>query len=248
MRILLLTGLKEELVGLLASGFEWDSGTRFYRSLVIPELFAGTTGPGLRKKKELRKAIQKVAPDVVINGGLVGALRQDESLHTGDRMLLGEVIDAKSRIVYPGGRGRERLVSVDHPVFQPIEKMDLRLDHHADACDMEAAPLLDLLGRLRADALVPELLVIFCKVVGDLPEDYFLFQREREFRGWDRKNTREKLEVFLKDPGDTMRLFRLFQLKKKALDSLTGKMGGLVRFLVREGRVPEELESVFVPH
>lgn len=246
MRVLLVTGLKEELAGILRAGFHWDPDSRLYRSLQQPDLLAGTSGPGLRSRKQLRKAILRCQPDVIVNGGLVGVLPDDSGYNTGDRLALGEVIDAASGLIYPGGRGHERLISVDRPVFQPLEKMNLHLDSRATVCDMEAAPLLQLLGELAAE--LPELFVVFCKVVGDLPEDYFLFRMEERIRGWSQKTAAEKLGVFLRHPRDTADLLRLFRLKRRALDSLTGKLGAVVRRLFRVGRVDEDMDSVFIPH
>ena len=250
LRVVVLTGLKEELEGLLKTGFEWDDATRLYRSLQRPGLYAGTLGPGLKKRKEIRRALERIEPDVIINGGLVGSLKdpQDSGAGhaTGDRLRLGEVVDVASGTIYPGGRGRDRLATVDRPIFEPLAKMNLRLDTGAVACDMEGSRLLRLLGQM--EDRLPEVHVILCKVVGDLPEDYFLFQLEDQIRSWSQRTRWEKLRVFLRYPGNALRLNRLFRVKRRALDSLTGRMGALVRRLYREGRVAQDMDSVFIPH
>ena len=152
--------------------------------------------------------------------------------------------DIRIELISQKGVRRHEDADIDPP--HHLAKMNLRLDTGAVACDMEGSRLLRLLGQM--EDRLPEVHVILCKVVGDLPEDYFLFQLEDQIRSWSQRTRWEKLRVFLRYPGNALRLNRLFRVKRRALDSLTGRMGALVRRLYREGRVAQDMDSVFIPH
>ena len=70
MRILILTGLQEELLPFLERrAFQFDRARGAYRSLQHPDLLAATTGPGVKKARELRKLLRSFVPHVIVNAG-----------------------------------------------------------------------------------------------------------------------------------------------------------------------------------
>ena len=252
MRVLVLTGIQEELAPLLAAHpFQFDKQYGAYRSVRYADLFAATTGPGVNKNREIRRLLQKLAPHVIVNAGLVGLLREDPERKAGDRLRLGSVLDRRTGVAYPGGAGREILVTVSEPVFEPSAKMDLALDLRATACDMEAAVLLGLIGQI--EEIATGSMVVLCKVIGDRPDAYNLFKYEHLVRGWQRKNWRQKLWVGVRFPGGPRRLRELLEMKSVALESLGRRLSGLVNTLMAldpddQAGISRTLDSVFIPH
>ncbi|MCB1314414.1 MAG: hypothetical protein KDK27_00590 [Leptospiraceae bacterium] len=248
MRVLVLTGVQEELLPIVRRlALRFDNSVRAYRSSQYPDLYAATTGPGIQKRGAIRKLITETVPHAIINAGLVGILREPDHLEAGDRCRLGEVIDSRTRIVYPGGPGRDRLVSVDKPVFAPYEKMDVATDFSARLVDMEAAPLLNLVGQL--EEVSTGSVVVFCKVVGDRPDTYYLHQYEHLVRGWHRKSRLEKWISGMRFPGGPWRLRKLLTMKDKALESLAAHTEHVtLRILNHPGGMATTIDSVFIPH
>ncbi|MCR9143571.1 MAG: hypothetical protein NXI24_15090 [bacterium] len=252
MRILILTGIKEEITPFFSEHpFEFDRGLGAYQSTRYSGLYAATTGPGVKKSREIRRLLEKLVPHVIVNAGLVGLLRESSKARAGDRLRIGSVIDQRTGVVYPGGAGRDALVSVAQPVFEPSEKMDLALDHQAVACDMEAAVLLGIVGQI--EEVATGSLVVLCKVVGDRPDSYNLFKYEHLVRGWERKKTWERLWLGVRFPGGPRRLRELLEMKSVALESLGRRLEALARTLAAANpddpaQISRTLDSVFIPH
>ena len=248
MKILLLTGIKEELKPLFKiHPFEFVKQNRFYRSIEAPNVMAGTMGPGLTKKRELKKLLEDFLPDVIINAGLVGILNDDDPIESGDLLRIGNVIDAETETIYPGGPGRDTLVTVDRAIFQPWEKMDLYMQFdRARACDMEASKLLNFIASIEEVAGRTE--ILFCKVAGDRPESYQLYENEHLVRNWNEKTFLEKARTAIKFPGGPVNLARLITQKEKAMVSLTKNMNNTITKLLLMKHIPPNMHSVFIPH
>jgi hypothetical protein len=252
MRILILTGLQEELLPFLdLHPFVFDKGRGAYRSRKYPELYAATTGPGVKKRREIRRLLEELVPHVIVNAGLTGLLREDSKLEAGDRLRIAQVIDRRSGVIFPGGPGNAVLISVSQPVFEPVDKMDLALEYRATACDMEAAVLLGIIGQV--EQVATGSLVVLCKVVGDRPDSYNLYKYEHLVRGWHRKAWWEKLWRGAQFPGGPRRIRELLEMKGRGLSGL----GRHLERLVEELHVldPEDvaalarrIDSVFIPH
>lgn len=247
MRLLVLTGLQEELLPLLElHDFAFDRAAGAYRSKRNSGVYAATTGPGVKKARELRRLLESVVPHVIVNGGLTGLLKEEDAAVAGDRLRLGSVVDRKTGVIYPGGPGSDRIVTVPAPLFEPADKMDLALDWQARACEMEAAHILRIVGQI--EEVSSGSVVIFCKVVGDRPDSYHLFQHEHLVRAWHRKQYFERWWAGLRFPGGPRRLKELLAMKEIALGSLGRRLAGLVESVVRAGGVPEKTDSIFIPH
>lgn len=263
MRILILTGLQEELLPFLERrAFQFDRARGAYRSLQHPDLLAATTGPGVKKARELRKLLRSFVPHVIVNAGLVGLLRETDERQAGDRVRLGGVTDARTGVVYPGGPGRGQLVSVPAPVFEPSDKLDLATKYRASVCDMEAAVLLGMIGQV--EEVATGSFVVFCKVVGDRPDSYNLYRYEHLVRGWQRRGRWQKLWNGLRFPGGPGRLRELLAMKEQGLQGLAHSLDGLVASLLQLPEYPgidpdgddsggpiselRGLDSVFIPH
>jgi hypothetical protein len=245
--ILLLTGIKEELQGLLdRHPFEFEKELRIYRSRKYRELYARTTGPGVNKRAEIQKVLEDLSPDVVISAGIAGILDEKDETETGQLLRIGEVIRQSNRISYPGGPGRDKLVTVDRPVHDILDKLDLATQFKARACDMEAAILLDMVGAL--PALARKTYVVMLKVAGDRPEDSSLYEYENQTWGWERKSVLEKSMTALRFPAGPVACIRLIRHKRKALKSLVRHMEVLAYDLAKEQGIPPGLKSVFIPH
>lgn len=245
--ILLLTGIKEELQGLLdRHPFEFEKDLRIYRSRKYRELYARTTGPGVTKRKEIQKVLEDIAPDVVICAGIAGILDERDSIKTGELLRVGEVIRKSGRITYPGGPGRDKLITVDRPVHDVLDKLDLATEFKARACDMEAAVLLDMVGAL--PALSRKTFVVMLKVAGDRPEDSSLYEYEHHTWGWDKKNLWQKMNTALRFPTGPTDCLRLIRHKKLALQSLTKQMELIAYKIAREQGIQPGMKSVFIPH
>lgn len=245
--ILLLTGIKEELQGLLdRHPFEFEKELRIYRSRRYRELYVRTTGPGVTKRKEIQKVLEDIAPDVVISAGIAGILDEKDKIETGQVLRIGEVIRKSNRVSYPGGPGRDRLITVDRPVHDILDKLDLATEFKARACDMEAAILLDMVGAL--PALAQKTYVVMLKIAGDRPEDSSLYEYENHTWGWDKKSLWQKAVTAIKFPAGPKACIRLIRHKRKALASLTKEMELLAYKIAKEQSIPPGLKSVFIPH
>ncbi|MCB1166666.1 MAG: hypothetical protein KDK37_11755 [Leptospiraceae bacterium] len=245
--ILLLTGIKEELQGLLdRHPFEFEKELRIYRSRKYREFYARTTGPGVTKRAEIQKVLEDLAPDVVICAGIAGILDEKDEIETGDLLRIGEVLRQSNRVSYPGGPGRDKLVTVKRPVHDILDKLDLATEFKARACDMESAIILDMVGSL--PALAQKTFVVMVKVAGDRPEDSSLYEYEHLTWGWDKKSWIQKARTALKFPAGPAACLRLINHKKTALRSLYKNMELIAYRLAEEQTVPSGMKSVFIPH
>ena len=161
-------------------------------------------------------------------------------------MRLSEVIRHSNRVSYPGGPGRDRLITVDRPVHDILDKLDLANEFKARACDMESAILLDMVGAL--PALAKKTYVVLLKVAGDRPEDSSLYEYEHHTWGWDKKSLWQKVQTALKFPAGPAACIRLIRHKRQALASLVKEMELLAYNLAKEQSIPPGLKSVFIPH
>lgn len=255
MRILLLTGIKEELEPVLKRlPFSFDKEIGAYRCVRASNLTCATTGPGLKNRTEVRRILERFEPDVVLNAGLVGILRENDGISPGEPLRLGTVIHGTTGEQYPGGPGQDILVTVKEPVFEPSDKLGLAARFRARACDMEAAELLALLGRY--PLLSGKGFLVFCKIAGDRPEDHSLFLGESSTRDWDRKSWSEKMRTAMKFPGGPTALMKLRRLRRKAIQGLEVHTLAVVRELLSlpETEDPVDvltgsaLDSVFLAH
>ena len=245
--ILILTGIKEELQGLLERHpFEFEKELRIYRSRKYRELYARTTGPGVSKKGEIQKVLEDLAPDVVICAGIAGILDEKDKVQTGQLLRVGEVVRQSNRVEYPGGPGRDRLITVNRPVHDILDKLDLATEFKARACDMEAAILLDMIGAL--PALARKTYVIMLKIAGDRPEDSSLYEYEHHTWGWDKKSLWQKALTALRFPAGPSACIRLIRHKKTANQALVRQMESLAFEIAKEQGVPPGMKSVFIPH
>jgi len=247
MVLLVITGIKEELSVLLdRHPFSFEKDLRIYRSSKYQGLYATTTGPGIRHPNRLRKILEALHPDVIINAGLVGLLDERNSHQTGDRIKLGQVVRSDTGIVYPGGPGQNILVTVDRPIFDLLDKIDLAEKHKADACDMEAAKLIEMVGSI--DALRNHSFVHFVKIVGDRPEDAALYEYEYMLWNWQYKSFWNKLYTLLTFPGGSMAGMKLKRSKTKALAGLGKQLFISIQAILQANGIPHNLGSTFVPH
>lgn len=139
------------------------------------------------------------------------------------------------------------LVSVKEPIFSPKKKSELMQESGANICDMEAAPLLTLLGEwTKRHSLSASL--IFCKVAGDRPEHHSLFRHEEMLRGWHRsKSLRAKLTLLQRLLPAPFALLRLLALKKRALKALSEHTSSLLHLLIKRQLLPPHIDSIFYP-
>jgi hypothetical protein len=193
MIVLLLTGIKEELQPIIEKHpFKYEKDIHVYHSIKYPTFYATTTGPGLQEKKKIKKVLENLLPDVIINAGLVGLLDERDKLQIGDRVKINTVIKYNNMIQFAGGPGRYTLVTVDKPVFDPIEKMDLKYMTNAHVCDMEAARIIELVGSY--EIFKKDSFIVFIKVVGDRPDNAYLFEYEYLIRRWEQKKLLRKID------------------------------------------------------
>lgn len=247
MIVLLLTGIKEELQGILQQhSFEFERDIQCYHSKVYPTFYAATTGPKIQDRKKVKKILENIIPDIVINAGLVGVLDERDKIQIGDLVKIGTVIKRSNSIQFAGGPGKYTLITVENPVFDPIEKLDLKYEFKADVCDMEAAYLIELLGSY--EIFKRESFILFIKVAGDRPENAYLYEYEYLIRNWNQKSLNEKLRAIFQFPGSIVGIRKLFKLKKKALQSLTYHTLEAVQKIYQSKGVPRSLGSIFIPH
>lgn len=246
MRILLLTGIQEELLPVITPLQLTFRQHGAYQSVSYPELYAATTGPGLKKKSEIRTLLKEIQPEVIINAGLVGMLvdREPPAPVPGDLLHLASIVDGESELVYPVNPTGETLVTVKSPVFEPREKWLLARQFHADFCDMEAARIIRLVRQV--DEVREESPILFLKVVGDLPDHYELYKNEQLVRGWHRQSFFGKVRTGMKFPGGPANLRRLLKLKEAALNGLTRHVSRSIKALL-SGADPSDLGPLFVP-
>ncbi|MFN3603684.1 MAG: hypothetical protein ACK4UJ_03110 [Leptonema sp. (in: bacteria)] len=247
MIILLLTGIKEELKEILKKHpFVFEKDVQCYHSQKYPTFYAATTGPGLQDKKKIKKILENLLPDIIINAGLVGVLDEREKIYIGDLVKIGTVIKKTNSIQFAGGPGRFTLLTVEKPIFDPIEKLDLKYEFKANVCDMEAAYLIELVGSY--EIFRRESYILLIKVVGDRPENSYLFEYEYLIRNWEHKNLKEKFEILRKFPLGIFGLIKILKIKKKALRNLSYYTLNFIDKIYHCGGIPHNLGSTFIPH
>lgn len=202
-------------------------------------------GAGLSRRRELRRILRELQPEVIVSMGLVGLLEEQDPLPVGARLAIGEVVEVERGIVYPGGPGRDRLATVSAPVFEPWQKYELHLNSGARACDMEAARLLHLVGQ---SEIAERCWVVFCKTVGDRVQDWPLYRDEVQLRRWQRMSFWERLWIGLRFPGGPLQLRRLLGAKSRALAALGDRTEALLRRLLARGGPGPWTDSLFVAH
>lgn len=247
MVLLVLTGIKEELSELLdRHPFAFEKDLRVYRSTRHPGLYAATTGPGVRHPGRLKKLLQEIQPDVIVNAGLVGILDERDPARAGQRLKLGQIISADSETIYPGGPGSDTLVTVDRPVHDMLDKMDLAERYHARACDMEAARIIEITGSIRE--LQNHSYLHFVKIAGDRPEEAALYEYEYKLWNWTQKGFFEKLRILWQFPGGPQAFFKLKRSKARALHGLGKELYFTVQAILKYDGIPRNLGSTFIPH
>jgi hypothetical protein len=248
MRILLVTGIAEELNLLFdRHTFDYQTDIRAYRSQEHRNLFATTSGPGLSRRRELRKLMEVLQPDLILNAGLVGILNIGDRAKPGELIKLNTIIDASENLIYPGGPGSDTLVTIDAPLFALHRKMELYYEYnHARAYDMEAGKLLRFTGGI--ESISTKTTVIFCKTVGDLALEADIYKNESLLHGWSRAGIVKKMKIFWSFPGGPLGLRRLRRAKEFALEGLTEQIDQKIIRLIESGNIPHNMDSVFIPH
>lgn len=247
MTILVLTGIKEELATLLTRySFVFEKDLRIYRSLSVPGLYATTTGPGIRKITPIKKILEALLPEIIINAGIVGILDERDTARSGDRLKLGQVIKSPNGTIFPGGPGSDTLVTVDRPVHDILDKIDLAERYQARACDMEASRIIELVGSIKA--LSYRSVIHFIKIAGDRPEEAALYEYEYRLWNWQHKSFFEKLRIAIRFPGGPKAFFKLKRSKNKALQSLSHEIFNTIQSIRKEHGIPNSLGSIFIPH
>lgn len=247
MVLLILTGIKEELSVLLDQHpFEFEKDLRVYRSRQQPGLYAATTGPGVRHPGRVKKMLEELQPDIIVNAGLVGILDERDPARPGDRLKLGQVVKSESETIFPGGPGRDTLVTVDRPVHDMLDKMDLAERYHARACDMEASKILELVGSIKP--LQNHSFVHFVKIAGDRPEEAALYEYEYMLWDWPYKGMFDKMRILLRFPGGPVAFFKLRRSKARALHGLGTELLSTIQAILKFDGIPRNLGSTFIPH
>ncbi len=247
MNVLLLTGIKEELKKILDNhSFYYNKELHCYCSKIYPNLWASTTGPGLKERKKIKKLLENLLPEIIINAGLVGVLDERENIQIGDLVKIGTIIKQSNSIQFAGGPGRYTLITVNQPIFDPIEKLDLKYEFKANVCDMEAAHLIELVGNY--EIFKKESYILFIKIAGDRPENSYLFEYEHLIRNWKQKKLKEKIQVAFQFPEKIFGLKKLLKIKEKALNSLSNYTLDAIRKIYEHKGIPHNLGSIFIPH
>ncbi|MBW7856774.1 MAG: hypothetical protein H3C43_00345 [Leptonema sp. (in: Bacteria)] len=247
MTILVLTGIKEELTTLLSRySFVFEKDLRVYRSLSVPGLYAATTGPGMRKVAPIKKILESLLPEIIINAGIVGILDERDSAKSGDRLKLGQVVKSQNGTIFPGGPGSDILVTVDRPVHDILDKIDLAERFRARACDMEASRIIELVGSIKA--LSYRSVIHFIKIAGDRPEEAALYEYEYRLWNWQHKSFFEKLKIAIRFPGGPKSFYQLKRSKAKALQNLGSEIFNTIQSIRKASGIPNSLGSIFIPH
>ena len=165
-------------------------------------------------------------------------------------MPISSVHDMGGRMEFPGGPGRFRLVSVPEPVFDADAKYDLSWRFKAHCCDMEAGPLLGVLGGL--GPIAEEVTVHFCKVAGDRPEDAELYRHEEALRQLRSQAAARgflaRWWAALRFPGGRRKLISLQEHKAQANAGLTQALHDCLKRVLESGGRTDNLDSLFFPH
>lgn len=235
--ILILTGIGEELHSFLkVHPMEFSRELRLYRSRIYPHLYAATTGPGVRKRKEILRWLRTLRPAIVINAGLTGILSRQSGVRSGAMLEIGTVLTLDSDSPYRAGAGKDLLVSIGFPLFDADEKEELHVRTGAGFCDMEAGPLIELMEESGKESTTGAPQLLFCKIAGERPEEGPLYASEHLIRGWAGKGVWEKVGLALRFPGGPLQFLRLRRKKEALLRSLARSLNSMVQDTERKLR------------
>jgi hypothetical protein len=240
MNILILTGIFEESQAVLKSvptvEFTFDRHTRAYIATLNDDvLYLLSTGPGLRKKKELRRLIRQVNPEKIINCGLAGVLKKNSDYKRGECIYPLLALSSEGNMNFLCNveltnpevtKYNKKCFSLNHLIYHPEEKMDLFLSRGAELCDMELYPLMEWI-----QSEFPELIskVHSLKILSDFPEDFSLYKNEVYLRGWSSKNVIQKLVALIKFPAGPFKAVKLILRKRYLLN----KMGPEIEKMIK---------------
>ena len=221
MKVLLLTGIREELEAVFNRiDFKYIRPDRIYQGINYKNLFASTVGPGFKKRKEIKKIINTIKPTFILNAGLVGILDERDSIVVGDLIDVSTLKNIHSKTVFKTDKHGSIMVTVDYPVFDPIERSELATKFDARLCDMESYYLASYLAENSEHFYSRDIKLLLCKVAGDRPEHFDLFQNEYLIRNWKTMSFAKKLVILMRFPGGVSSALKLLKLKKTALNSL----------------------------
>ena len=246
MKVLLLTGIREELEAVFKRiDFEYIRSDRIYQGVDYKDLFATTVGPGFKKKKEIKKIITKIQPTIILNIGLAGILDDRDSISIGDLIDVSTLKNIHSDIVFITGQPGSTMVTVDHLVFDPIERTELAERHGARSCDMESFYLAKFLTENKTLFNYADIKLLICRIAGDRPEHFKLFPNEYRIRNWRNLSFTQKMAVFLTFPGGVNSTLKLLKLKKTALDSLGFQTERIVKEIFNSAKRTDILHNTF---
>lgn len=246
MNILIITGIKEELELFISrNSATFRSELRCFQLPNQPGVFCMTGGPGIRKKKEIRRVLRDVRPQIVVSAGLVGLLNGDLTLKSGSLAQIKGITDGVNSCNVQNSFQGHNLISIDKPIFSPSEKMDFLDETGADFCDMEMFPLYALLV---AHAKEANNAVSLCpiKVIGDRPEDFDLYRFEHELRGMKLATFRQIISASRGFSGGYWRFARLVYKKKRQYYKLTLYLEKFIRN-IQSAENAISLNCFFIP-
>lgn len=248
MRLLLLTGIQEELLPLIPEFRLGFHAAGVYQSSSYPDFYATSTGPGLNKGRHIRDLLLELMPDIIVNAGLTDMLLDQSDRpgvpQPGDLLKIASIVDAQNDVIFPLSPHGKTLVTLRPAVLEPSQKAAAAREHRAQFCDTEGARIIQLLRN--NDDLREETPIVFCKVVGDLPDHFDLYEHPHLVHAWDQKGFLGRMIVGLKFPGGPLRMRRLLHLKEKALIGLTQHTARTIKTLLG-GADPDSLGSVYAP-
>jgi len=244
MKLLLLTGIQDEIFPLIPE-FQLTLRARgLYQSKRYPEFFVADTGPGLQKHRELRELLKDLLPDLIVNAGLASMLQDNLPVRPGDLIGISSIIHAELQLEFPIRPHGHRIVSISKQAIDQLEKSKLSRDHAAQFCDTEAALLVQLVRKI--EELREETALVFCKVVGDTLDHYDLYENDNLVREWEDANFASRMLIGFKFPGGPLKMKRLLDLKQLALANLTRHTTSMVKALLG-GAEPEKFGSFYAP-
>ncbi len=178
MRTLILTGIREELEPFLnKESHKFRKDLRLYQLNEYPGVFCQTAGPGVTRKKEIRRWIREIQPECIISAGLVGLLDSENNIKRGSLVPISSIVGSDGHMILKTTTSGLVLTSVNSPIFYPSDRIEVMLNRGADVCDMETENLLSL---IEETTVVKRLALI--KILGDRPEDGKLYKNEAELR------------------------------------------------------------------
>lgn len=233
--ILLLFGIREEISPFLRMlHCSFDTKIRLYQCQKKSTLiYAMTTGPGLRRKKEIRKAILESNPDLILNAGAVGSLKKGANLRWGTIQPIQSILSTKDGKQFQSSENGFVLLSISEIMNSQSDRADLADQYGATLVDMEAHPICSLVEHLPMEGEKPPL--HFVKIIGDRPEDSDLYRDEAMIRDWHHKSIMQKWDVFKQFPGGPIKLFTLLVRKKIVYYRLSNSVKKILQSVEKEG-------------